>query len=92
VDTPDTTAAQIKALLVYIFTALPLFGVTVASGTQDLITYVVVGLVTIVFPSVLLIADAVIRSARAKNIDAILRSRDPAVAPPQPSYVEGEGP
>jgi hypothetical protein len=75
VETPDTTAAQIKAVLMWVFSFLALIGVGVSDAVQSNIVLVVIGFCTVALPTALVLADALIRRARAANIDAILRNR-----------------
>lgn len=88
-QTPDITPVQIRAALLWVFSFLALVGVNVSTSVSDQITGLAMGFVT-ALPVILVYADALIRKARAQNLDAIVRSRDAQYQPPAPSYVEGD--
>jgi F0F1-type ATP synthase epsilon subunit len=83
-ETPDNTPAQIKAILLWVFSFLALIGVGVSDSVQSNIILVTLGFVTVVVPAALILADKAIRTARANNVEAILRSRDQYAAPEVP--------
>lgn len=85
-ETPDVTPVQLRAVLLWLFSALGLIGVNVAGGTQDAILLVAEGFLVTVLPTLLVVADALIRRARANNATAILSARERYGAPGE-SYV-----
>jgi hypothetical protein len=85
-ETPDNTPAQIKAILMWVFSALALIGIGVSDSVQNSIVLVTLGFVTVVVPAALILADKAIRTARANNVEAILRSREVYGDPAAPAY------
>lgn len=84
-ETPDVTKAQIIAVV----TGLLGFGVSVGlidEGTQATI----LSAFSFVLPAVLVLADAMIRKARAENLSAIVASRQPDALPLPAPYVLGQ--
>lgn len=73
--TPSITPAQIKACILWLFSALALLGVNVGGGTQDAILLVVEGFIITILPTALVVADMAIRRARAANAAAIAEAK-----------------
>jgi len=88
VETPDVTPIQIRAALLWVFSALALVGVNISSSVSNQITALALGFVT-ALPVILVYADAIIRKARAQNLTAIVESKQ-VLGPPPPAYF-GDG-
>jgi len=88
-ETPDTTAVQIKAIILWLVSFLALVGLQVSDATANAWILVATGFLTTVLPVALVVADAAIRRARAKNLTAITQSKvalAPLSAPSTDSY------
>lgn len=70
-STPSITPAQIKAVVVEATTLLALLGLNVSDKTSTAVTVGGIAAVSL-YTSVIVIADALIRTARARNATAIL--------------------
>lgn len=86
-ETPDITPVQIRAVILWIFSFLALIGVEVSADVSTQVTGLAMAFVT-ALPVILVYADALIRRARAQNLDAIVASRQPEALPVGEPYLD----
>ncbi len=93
--TPDITPVQAKSGVASLVVILSLLGVDVGTDVSDALVVIVVAALALVH-SVLLVSDAIIRAARAKNADVIAEAQAiaaevPPVSSTAPSGVGPDG-
>lgn len=87
-ETPDITPVQIRAAILWVFSALALLGVQVSGTTSNTIIALALGFAS-ALPVILVYADAIIRRARANNLTAIVESKR-VLSPPGPIALYGD--
>lgn len=74
-ETPDITPVQLKGFVSFIAQFAAIVGLNVGDELQTSIT-IVLAIVIAIVHAVVVLGDAIIRAARAKNVEAILRTRE----------------